>query len=189
MDTKICPRPACAFGGSPQPLDHFGKASNTSDHLSVHCKTCRSEYRRIRSERPEAKELARISTAKYRASEHGRKRTRDTYTSPEYRERVNKYVKEYQKRPEVKLFRAMKAATYRTRNALKARARIVCELAMRSGKIIRPDHCEWCKRDAQPSELQAHHWRGYDPAHWLDVKHVHHTCHRKCENVMPEDWA
>ena len=55
-------------------------------------------------------------------------------------------------------------------------------------KIVLPDHCEWCKEPATPKELQAHHWRGYDPDHWLDVKYVHRACHFKCEKVKPEDW-
>jgi hypothetical protein len=137
---------------------------------------------------PAAKEAARQASARYYASEHGRARIKATYTSPEYREKVNEYAKEYAKRPDVKLKLAMKAASYRTRNALKARARVICKLAERSGKLIKPDHCEWCNGPAAPEDLQAHHWRGYDPDHWLDVKHVHRTCHRKCENVKPENW-
>ena len=82
----------------------------------------------------------------------------------------------------------LKRAEYRTRNALKNRARVAHDLATRAGKIVKPAACEWCKEPATPKELQAHHWRGYDPDHWLDVKYVHRACHFKCEKVKPEDW-
>ena len=188
MDTKICPRPGCRFNRSPQPIDQFCKDSKTSDGHAVYCRTCAADRARERMKSPEAKELARQANARYYASDHGRARIRATYTSPEYREKVNEYAKEYSKRPDVKLKLAMKVAAYRTRNALKHRARKVCTLAILSKKIVQPDHCEWCNGPALPKELQAHHWRGYDPEHWLDVKYVHRTCHLKCEKVKPEDW-
>lgn len=188
MDTKICSHTTCKFNGSPQPIDQFCKDRKTRDGLSVYCRTCRVGYARIRMQRPEVKERAHDAMRKYQTSEHGRARIKATYTSPEYREKVNEYAKEYTKRPEVKLKLALKVAAYRTRNALKDRARKVCTLAILSGKVVKTDYCQWCYEIASPKELQAHHWRGYDPAHWLDVKFVHRTCHRKCENIKPEDW-
>lgn len=49
--------------------------------------------------------------------------------------------------------------------------------AIQSGKVIKPSTCETCNRNV---EVVAHHWNGYDPQHWLDIKWL---C-RKCHNTL-----
>ncbi|MFA5150912.1 MAG: hypothetical protein WC433_08480 [Candidatus Omnitrophota bacterium] len=190
MENKICPDKRCAFGGCAQPISNFSRDNQTKSGYSAYCKVCRKrrhdEY--VRTENGIAVRDKAIK--KYRESEHGKNKIKETYLSKEYREKANIYQREYTKRPEVKVNLALKASNYRTRNSLKCRARTVAKNALRCGKIIAPDFCEWCHEKSNPKELEIHHWRGYDPLFWLDVKFVHASkCHLECENVMPENWT
>lgn len=57
-------------------------------------------------------------------------------------------------------------------------ARAVANQALRSGKIIRLEHCENCGAIAK---LQLHHHKGYAREHWLDVQQLCHACHLKAD--------
>jgi predicted Zn-ribbon and HTH transcriptional regulator len=138
---------------------------------------------------PGAKIRAKEATARYRKTEHGKNKIRAKQHSKEYRVAANAYQREYSKRKDVKIKLCIKRANYSTRNMLKEKARHVANYAKKSGELIVPHYCDWCGYPGYPDNpLEIHHWRGYDPAHWLDVKFVHEKCHDECENVTPERW-
>lgn len=190
MNTKICSDKRCKYNGAPQPITNFCKDKQFKDGLHVYCRSCRSRRsKELRERDPSVAERARLATMRYRETEHGKQRIKSYYTSSEYREHANAYAREYTKRPEVRVSLAMKQARYRTRNSLKDRARRVTVYALRSGQLTKTDYCEWCGKPSVAALLEAHHWRGYDPDHWLDVKFVHaDPCHLACEAVKPENW-
>jgi hypothetical protein len=97
----------------------------------------------------------------------------------QYRLRHPEKQIEYRQRPEVKarlielqrLFRRSEDGRKRWQ------ARSALNEAIRSGKILRPTTCSLCPN---PSP-QAHHHKGYEPEHWLDVLWLCLPCHRSQE--------
>lgn len=77
-----------------------------------------------------------------------------------------------QRNPERRL-----AADQRTRskNPTHWRARRAVREALLRGTLVRPSHCTEC---GSAGPIQGHHWRGYDPAEWLNVKWLCTRCHR-----------
>ena len=69
---------------------------------------------------------------------------------------------------------------------LKRQARAAVRQAERSGTLTRPLWCEVCRTypgtDSRGrSLLRADHHRGYDPAHWLDVRWICAVCDQRAE--------
>jgi len=64
-----------------------------------------------------------------------------------------------------------------TRNPNYAKATNAVNHAIRDGKLPRPDSllCHYCPKPAK----QYHHWKGYEPEHWLDVLPVCRDCHKE----------
>lgn len=66
--------------------------------------------------------------------------------------------------------------------------------AVSSGRLTRPTHCErCCKKPRGKRPIQAHHPRGYEPPHVLDVEWLCGKCHvevhctpRMLEETTPE---
>ena len=52
------------------------------------------------------------------------------------------------------------------------------EYAIQTGQLVRPRFCEDCGKECRP---EAHHYKGYDRAHWLDVQWLCVFCHRKAD--------
>ena len=65
------------------------------------------------------------------------------------------------------------------------RARGAVGRAVRDGVLVKPDACEECDRALK---LDAHHHRGYDEAHALDVVWLCRRCHLHAERT-PEQWS
>lgn len=65
------------------------------------------------------------------------------------------------------------------KHPLQRKARTAISNALRLGKITKPNYCEisGCKE----TRLEAHHWKGYDPKHWLNVKWLCHNHHLEAE--------
>lgn len=61
---------------------------------------------------------------------------------------------------------------------LQVKARIAVSHAITSGRLSRPS---WCSHCLLPCKPEAHHHRGYDEAHWLDVQWLCRPCHREAE--------
>ena len=54
--------------------------------------------------------------------------------------------------------------------------------AVRSGALVRPDHCSVC---GVGGKIHAHHGNGYEPDHYLDVVWLCVTCHSKAHAAPP----
>jgi hypothetical protein len=61
----------------------------------------------------------------------------------------------------------------------RARPRSAVRRAIESGKLIRPDKCSLDEPldDYHSGRIEAHHNRGFDKEHWLDVIFLCHRCH------------
>jgi hypothetical protein len=53
--------------------------------------------------------------------------------------------------------------------------------ALRDGKIKKPDKCDKC---GSTDALSAHHHKGYDKKHWLDVQWLCRDCHNAADKKM-----
>ena len=188
MDTKVCARPDCLHQGAPQPIDQFCADKTRKDGRHPYCRSCRAELARQRlTNSADARKSARDASARYNQTEHGKQHAHQYYLDhkAEYRARE----RAYSKLPANRERQALKAAAYRAHNRDKVLARHAARRALVLGELTKPDRCEWCGQPAESRELACHHWRGYSPIHWLDVRFVHtNTCHLACECVRPELW-
>jgi hypothetical protein len=62
--------------------------------------------------------------------------------------------------------------------------------ALTTGKLVRPAKCSHCgkwpgKNKRGRSKIEAHHHKGYDRAHQLDVVWLCSRCHRNAEDLRP----
>lgn len=62
---------------------------------------------------------------------------------------------------------------------LQRKARSAISNALRLGKIIKPIKCQAC---GCVEKLEAHHWKGYEKEHWLDVQWLCHKHHLEADN-------
>jgi hypothetical protein len=62
------------------------------------------------------------------------------------------------------------------KHPLERKARSAISNAIRLGKITKPTRCQICGCE---TKLEAHHWKGYDKEHWLDVQWLCRTDHQK----------
>ena len=51
--------------------------------------------------------------------------------------------------------------------------------AISDGLIVRPTKCESDYTDHSSGTIEAHHFLGYEPEHWLDIRWLCRKCHRK----------
>lgn len=101
-------------------------------------------------------ESAKISYKKYRSTEKYREYSRQRYLL----EKPNK-----------------KKAGYYVHNAL------------RSGKLKRPEYCEECGiKDwgKERSMIEGHHYKGYEPENWFNIKWLCTNCHKRADNFIKE---
>lgn len=67
------------------------------------------------------------------------------------------------------------------------KARYYASNAIRDGRLIRLDNCEICKvKDwgKKRSMIEAHHYKGYNKANWLDIKWLCTNCHKIQHNKL-----
>lgn len=62
----------------------------------------------------------------------------------------------------------------------KKAARHAVEHGIRAGNIVRPNICEYCQKT---DYTEAHHYKGYEPKHRLDVVWLCVKCHAKADRV------
>jgi hypothetical protein len=67
------------------------------------------------------------------------------------------------------------------------RANHAVETALKSGRLVRPERCADCRCKGK---VEAHHFKGYAPQHWLDIIWLCVFCHRKAdaEKSFFEPW-
>lgn len=187
MSERICKHRDCLHQGMPQSVDQFGKDATRSDGIHPYCRDCRSRISRERMANSESAKLkAREASAKYRAKPEASEKASAYYF--EHKADYRRRERERTKRPDVLAKLAEKRRAYTERNQLKECARKAINYNIRKHRIVRPDLCQWCGLPSNGEILEAHHWRGYDPDFWLDVRFVHASCHVACESVDPADW-
>lgn len=148
--TKTCPR--CE---TDLPLDAFGVNRSRRDGRQSCCLECRRSYRASKQQRAavasyNASDAAAEAQYRYTMSGQGKATRRTYYQKPEVRER---YVEH--------------RARYYRRNPTKTRARTAVRDALDSGSLVRGP-CAFAS-DACEGRIEAHHHKGYDREHWLDV--------------------
>jgi predicted HNH restriction endonuclease len=113
-------------------------------------------------------------------SERDRKEYEATKSNPaKYSEYLERKRKERKARPDYQRDRkrAWRAAHEQRAIEMRAASHAV-ETAINNGSLIRPAECENCHL---PHDVQAHHLKGYDPKHWLDVTWLCKWCRHAIE--------
>lgn len=83
--------------------------------------------------------------------------------------------KRYRQNAKGKISHSHSAKRYRIHNPKRSKAKAAVMYAIKTGRLPRPDslQCHYCPARA----TQYHHWKGYEPEHWLDVVPVCVRCH------------
>lgn len=79
----------------------------------------------------------------------------------------------------------------RSKEPMIARAIDAVRRAIKAGHLTAPTACQQCGSESPPAfdgrrTIQAHHFLGYSPEHWLDVRWLCIPCHRKADNRTAE---
>lgn len=187
ISEKRCKHPECTFAGVTQPIDQFSRDSSRKDGRHPYCRSCRTRLQSIRMQDPEARNRAREATRKYDTSDKG-KATRRQYHA-EHMDQFREKSRRFRQTEHGRQQRDIQRQRYHERNKAKDAARFAVAYAIRKGTLVVPDTCQWCNKPMSRVDAEAHHWRGYDPGCWLDVKFVHgRPCHLECEFVDESDW-
>ena len=175
----------------------------TDDELSAHRDHLKRERnRRYReSHREEIRKSAREYDSKFRQTEHRKKylegrKEEDAQWKKEWyqrnKERIliarrkraeetvperTEYLKEYNKRPEVKELKRIQAERYRKKNQYQIRARRIAYKALRNGEIIKKN-CEECGHH----KVEMHH-PNYSKE--LEVVWLCKRCHMIADGLLP----
>lgn len=67
------------------------------------------------------------------------------------------------------------------KNPEKNLAHVHLNYELNMGRVSKPVSCEFCGED---KPLEAHHWKGYEKEHWLDVQWLCRPCHKKADMKM-----
>ena len=85
--------------------------------------------------------------------------------------------KRHRKTKKGKVNNRAKQKCFRMRHPNQEKAKHAVNNAIQAGKMLKAttNLCHYCPKPAQ----QYHHWKGYEPEHWLDVVSVCTDCHLK----------
>lgn len=148
---------ACTKCKAIRPLSDYNVNRKRRDGLAAHCKACLKAYNRARWESQRHRLLAQVRNWRENHREHCREFFRDYYRkNPEW-------VKEVRLK-----MRTDEACLF------KNRARIALRIAVRAGRIIKPDNCQDCGRPTPAPRLHGHHDDHSKP---FDVCWVCPVCH------------
>jgi len=101
-----------------------------------------------------------------------------TYRQTEKGKKVIRKAKaKYRHTPKGKAARCSSSARFDALNPNQVKAKYAVNHAVRVGRLPRANTqcCHYCPNPAR----HYHHWRGYEPEHWMDVLPVCVGCHRK----------
>ena len=159
MAAEIISKRCCSCKQT-KPISEFHKNRSKKDGFATGCKSCRI-----------------IEITKYRKTEKGKATHRKE--SKKYKKTLKGKAirKRYQQGEKGKASR--KRFVDRHPNQLKAKNAV--NNAITAGKLPRPDSllCHYCSILHRKPAQQYHHWKGYEPEHWLDVVPVCLDCHSK----------
>lgn len=143
--TKYCP--SCKQDKSRK---DFSLSNRRADGLRAYCKDCEREKQLEYNKRTNYQ-------SEYYSKNHDIRLEKSKQWAKNNREKVNKYVREYYKRPDV---------------WIKWRARLYVKQAVKRGKLIKPAHCE--AKDCNVTKIQAHHPDHKKPLDVIWLCHKHH---------------
>ena len=157
----------CSKCNHSKPISEFHKDRSRKDGLKVWCKSCRKAYQQ--SERGRA--VSRKAVAKNQHTPNGKAVHR-------------KAVAKYRRTPKGKAVKRKSIAKYYAHHPNYVRAINAVNHAIHAGKLPRPDSlpCHYCPAQAQ----EYHHYRGYEPEHWLDVIPLCRICHANIHKVAAQ---
>jgi hypothetical protein len=95
---------------------------------------------------------------------------------------VRRNRKHFEASEQGKASRRRKAQRHRQRHPHKEAARVAVSVAIKTGRLRVPGRCSACGR-SDSGRIEAHHHRGYDDAHWLDVVWLCHPCHMHADGI------
>lgn len=150
--------------------------------LRSRCKACDKKYAQAHQ-----LEYQRRPSSRAKQSEYQRR-----YKSkPGVRDAIRKKDRECSKRPG-----ARNASRERQRTSdvrFKSKARSAVKMALKTGKLIRPERCTVCgeipgKMNNGRSLLRADHYKGYEEKHWFDIRWICAACDQKKEGEKRRTW-
>jgi hypothetical protein len=170
MDFKYCTK--C---NEEKPLDCFYKHKSTKDGLQYNCKACIKEYHA--KYYLEHSEEIRAVQVKYFQTEAGKAAHA-------------RYNAKYDQTEAGKASDRKTSAKMRIKHPLEHKARNKVNNAVRDGRLIRPEKCSVL--DCESTRVEAHHYLGYEVAHWVDVEwycRKHHVEADRLELVARKNGA
>lgn len=72
---------------------------------------------------------------------------------------------------------------WESKNTLKKSAHHAVRYAIKTGQLVRPNKCDYCKAE---TKLDAHHHNGYSQEHKTDVVFLCRRCHKKADKLIAE---
>ena len=140
---------------------------------------------------PEAKAAAKArDKRKYAESERGRAIKVAYRASPGYAEMMKAAYIRYRQTPGYRAAQERYGASQKGKRTearyrqwasetqpIRIKARAAVAIALRSGRIDRPECCDDCGIFGIVPD--AHHWAGYQEPNWLDVEWLCRRCHKR----------
>ena len=155
-----CKMKTCSKCREIKTLSEFYKDRSRKDGLFGYCKSCKKSYQQQYQQASNGKAAHLKRQVKYLKTPKGKA-----------------LAAKYQKSPKGKAAHRKGTAKFNARHPNYAKATNAVNNAIRAGRLPRAASlpCYYCPKPAQ----QYHHWRGYEPEHWLDVVQVCIKCHLK----------
>jgi len=152
-----------------KPHTEFYQNKARKDGHQEDCKVCHRKADRKYRQTETGKLNHRKGDRKYRQSEKGKIT-------------IKEKDKRYKQRENGKLVNWLAVKRFRAKHPEQTKAGRAVNHAIEAGKMARPDTrlCHSCTKPAQ----EYHHWRGYDPEHYLDVVPVCKKCHKKIHSLL-----
>lgn len=164
--SKRCPK--CK---QTKPLSDFHKDKSRKDGHKGYCNICRAELQRQYRQTEKGRTVSRRGALLYSSSKKGKTKRK------QYRqgERGKAAEARYRKTEKGKAIALRSAKQYQVANPERVKAVNAVNIAIKAGKIPRPNtlQCHYC-----PAQAKDYHHTNYTPEHWLDVIPVCRKCHR-----------
>lgn len=178
----------CSKCKETKPISEFYKRSDSRDGYRNACKACDLKYSRT--------EKGKAIQKRYRQSGKGKaayRKVQDRYRQSEKGKAIQKRYqksekfktaqKRYEQSEKGKKARSKQIKRFKIRHPEQSKAHEAVKNAIKTGRLPRPDSltCHYCPARAK----QYHHYKGYEPEHWLDVVPVCIKCHGENRRNRP----
>lgn len=132
--------------------------------VSLYCKTCKRKKKKEWIKKFKTSPKGILSRKKYDRSEIGKAK--------------------YARYRATKKYKTYSSVRYRTMTESIKKARYSVHNAVRDGRLKRPRYCERCLVQdwgIKRTMIEAHHYKGYEPEHWLTVQWLCTNCHKEAD--------